>query len=379
MTPAGRGTIVAGLAIAIVGIVVGYPALLAMGVTLLLATALAVLVAGRDADLSVDRAVVPERLAAGNDAFSVLTITNPGRRPFGASVARERVGDLTASISLPNLEPGESITIRHPLPTDRRGIFDVGPLTVPRADPIGLARRGDVGSDVGQLTVHPLTHEIEPFPAKRRRDLEGAPSGEAAAGGITFANLREYVPGDDVRLVHWKSSARTDQLLIRHTIDVHRPRTCVVLDTTAALYPGDAFEDAVEAAASIAVAAIRRRFPYVLYTTSGDIVQDPTPMLAMLDFLAGLETTDEPTSTVGRTALDATRRNAGLSCAVITGRAGVETLQTLGPLRTRFEQLTIVRMGAGSGAEIHELSGATLINAATSDHFSQAWSRRMGG
>ena len=379
MTPVGRATLAAGGLIALVGLVLGYPSILAMGVTLLVAAGIAVVLAGREAELGVSRRVIPERVTADEEAISELTITNRGRRAFGASVARERIAGRFSTIPLSNLEPGETVTVQHRLPTDHRGVYEVGPLVVPRGDPIGLARRGAIGDDVGQLIVHPSTHEIVPFVARRRRDLEGAPSGEAASGGVTFANLREYVPGDDVRLVHWKTSARTDQLLVRHNIDVHRPRTCVVLDTSASLYRDDAFEDAVRVAASIVVAAIRRRFPYVVRTTDGTSIQDPAPMLAVLDFFAAVEPNPEPPAKLGATAFDATRGNTGLSCAVVTGRAGVDDLQTLGPLRTRFEQMSIIRVGAGQGAEIHELSGATLINASTSGHFAQAWNRRMRG
>lgn len=379
MTAVGRATLVAGVLIALVGLIIGYTAVVSMGVTLLVAAGVAVVLAGRQTDLDVSRRVIPERVTADAEAVSELTITNTGRKPFGSSVARERIAGRFAAVPLSGLEPGETVTVQHVLPTDRRGVFDVGPLVVPRGDPIGLARRGAIGDDVGQLIVHPTTHEIVPFVARRRRDLEGAPSGEAAAGGITFSNLREYVPGDDVRLVHWRSSARTDQLLVRHNIDVHRPRTCVILDTKASQYRGDGFEDAVRVAASIVVAAIRRRFPYLVRTTDGASIQEPAPMLALLDFFAGLELAEEPRSSLGGAAFEATRGNPGLSCAVVTGRAGVEDLQSLGPLRTRFEQMSIIRVGTGEGAEIHELSGATLFNTATSGHFAQAWNRRMRG
>ena len=379
MTAVGRATLAARVLIALVGLIIGYTAIVSMGVTLLVAAAVAVVLAGRQTDLEVSRRIIPERVTADSEAISELTITNTGRKPFGSSVARERIAGRFATVPLSGLEPGETVTVRHELPTNRRGVFEVGPLVVPRGDPIGLARRGAIGDDVGQLIVHPSTHEIVPFVARRRRDLEGAPSGEAAAGGITFANLREYVPGDDVRLVHWKTSARTDQLLVRHNIDVHRPRTCVVLDTKASQYKGDAFEDAVRVAASIVVAAIRRRFPYLVRTTDGASIQEPAPMLAVLDFFAALSLTDEPASSLGGAAFEATRGNAGLSCAVVTGRAAVEDLQALGPLRTRFEQMSIIRVGTGEGAEVHELSGATLINTATSGHFAQAWNRRMRG
>ena len=225
MTPAGRGTLAAGILTSIAGLLLGYPALTSMGATLLAAVLIALVLVGRPPDLTSSRTVRPDRVTAGEPAISELTITNTGRRTSGAANGRERVGDSSIGVNLPSLEPGESIVITNKITTERRGIFDIGPLTVRRGDPIGLARRGDITSELTRLIVHPKVHDVSPFPAGIRRDLEGLPSGEAAEGGITFSNLREYVPGDDLRLIHWRSSAHVGELMVRHNIDVDRKST----------------------------------------------------------------------------------------------------------------------------------------------------------
>ena len=376
MTPAGRGTLVVGIVITLVGLAIGYPAVTAMGATLVAAVVIALLLVGRPPDMTCERQVVPDRVTAGESAVTELTITNRGRRTNGASRGTERFGDGRLTIEIPALDPGESVVIANEIRTDRRGVYDVGPLTVRRGDPIGLARRGDLDSELGQLVVHPRVHEVSPFPAGLRRDLEGLPSGAAAEGGITFSDLRDYVPGDDLRLIHWRSSARVGKLTVRHNVDVHRPRTSVILDTTAALYDDEAFEDAVRAAASIVVSAMTRRFPFTLRTSDGQVIDDRSSRLAVMDFLAAIEPTDQQ-SDLGLAALAASREPSGLSCALITGRAGVDALRSLGPVRHRFEQLTMVRMGSDERSQIYELAGAVLINTATSEDFAHAWNRRM--
>ncbi|MEM7142023.1 MAG: DUF58 domain-containing protein [Actinomycetota bacterium] len=377
MTSAGRGTLIAGLLVGAIGLGVGYPTLTAMGATLVLAVLVALILVGRPPDLTSTRVVRPDRVTAGEPALSELRITNNGRRTTGASQGLERFGDQRLAIDIPSLEPVETATVSHELETAQRGIFEVGPLTVRRGDPIGLARRGDLNSDLTRLIVHPIVHEVSPFPAGMRRDMEGLPSGERAEGGITFSNLREYVPGDDLRLVHWRSSARVGELMVRHNVDVHRPRTTVILDTSRGLYDEESFEDAVRAAASVIVSAMTRRFPFTLRTTDGNVIDDRSSRLAVMDFLAAIEPHDDETMDLGVAAVAASQDPVGLSCAAITGRAGVDALRTLGPVRNRFDQLTMIRMGSGTTAEVYELAGAILINARTSTDFAGAWNRRM--
>jgi uncharacterized protein (DUF58 family) len=377
VTPAGRGTLAAGVLITLAGLLSGYPTLVALGATLVLAVVIALVLVGRPPDLTSSRVVRPDRVIEGEKAVTDLTITNRGRHTSSASHGLEQVGETSIGIDIPTLEPGGSVTISNEVTTGRRGVFRVGPLTVRRGDPIGLARRGDINSELTRLIVHPRTHEVTPFPAGIRRDMEGLPSGEAAEGGITFSNLREYVPGDDLRLVHWRSSARVGQLMVRHNIDVHRPRTTVILDTSRELYDEESFEDAVRASASVIAAAMVRRFRFTLRTSDGRVIDDRSSRVAVMDFLAAIEPNDDPSLDLGQAALLASQDPTGISCATITGRAGVDALSTLGPVRNRFDQLTLVRMGTGTSSEIYELGGAILINARTSVDFANAWNRRM--
>jgi hypothetical protein len=80
---------------------------------------------------------------------------------------------------------------------------------------------------------------------------------------------------------------------------------------------------------------------------------------------------------LGTLGLRAARDPSGLSLACITGRATVDDLKGLGPLRARYEHLTIVRVGTGARAGVFELAGAVLINAPNSQDFARAWNRRI--
>ena len=185
MTPAGRGTLLAGLAIVVLGLALGYPTLTAMGATLLVAVATALVIVGRPPDMTSSRTVRPDRVTAGDTAVTELTITNKGRRTYGAAEGREVFGEASLVIHIPSLEPGESTVIfagghgRRATASSRDQS-----LTVRHGDPIGLARRGNIHSELSRLIVHPKIHDLSPFPSGIRRDLEGLPSGEAAEGGI---------------------------------------------------------------------------------------------------------------------------------------------------------------------------------------------------
>jgi uncharacterized protein (DUF58 family) len=377
LTPNGRLIAVAAVVLLVAGLVAGYSTLVGVAVALGAALAIAVILVSRPTTIHTERRIVPERVVAGGEAFSVLTVTNTAARRSGAGTVRERIADQHVPVELPSLDPGESAVLRRRLPTDDRGIFPVGPLTIRRGDPLGLLLRGADEDDRSRLIVHPATHTVNPFPSGVNRDLDGTPSGESSDSGIAFSGLREYVPGDDLRLIHWRSSARVGELMVRYNVDNQQPRTAVILDTRAGLHDRQSFEDAIRAAASVVMAAMSRRFPFTVRTTCGQLADDRMSKTAVMDMFSGLEPDTTGEADLGTLGLRAAQDPSGLSLACITGRASVDDLRGLGPLRARYEQLTIVRVGTGAQAGVFELAGAVLINAPDSHDFARAWNRRI--
>ena len=145
-----------------------------------------------------------------------------------------------------------------PHPDRARGIMPVGPARTVRADPVGLMRREIVWSQTAELHVHPRTIAIAALSTGFIRDLEGSPTRDLTASDIAFHALREYVPGDDRRFIHWKSSAKTGTFMVRQFEETRRSRLMVLLDLEPGAYTDDAeFELAVSAAASVGARAIR--------------------------------------------------------------------------------------------------------------------------
>jgi uncharacterized protein (DUF58 family) len=373
LTNAGKTFLAIGLVASIVGIVFGYRTLSALGIAFLLAVVIGRLWIVRRPRVDATRVVVPERVRAGRSARSVLTITNTGRRRTAGGIALEKFGESQLAIEVPSLEPNESVTITTELPTSHRGVFRVGPLDVTRADPFGLVRSGEADEGITNLWVHPVVHRLEPFPVGIARDLEGPESGEALEGGVTFHTLRDYVRGDDLRQIHWRSSARSNKLMVRHNVDTNQPRSLVVLDTRAASYTAEAFEDAVRAAASIVVASMSRSFEFRLLTTDGKELNQQMPPGLIMDRLA--EISPSFRGNIEET-LDTVRSDlGGVSMALITGAIPPEDLARLHRFRDRFEVITVAQFMTGTNEWERGIPNATVLTASSSEEFARAWNQ----
>lgn len=374
LTGAGRTLVALAAVLLVTGLALGYASLTAIALAFLVALGAAVAWVLRRPRVDASRTIHPVRITVGGTALSELTVVNRSRRRTAGGVALEGFGDQHLPVVLPALEPGESQTVVQPLPTDRRGVFQVGPLLVSRSDPFGLLRVGQHQRDMATLWVHPATVDLTPLPSGLHRDLDGPDRGDAPEGGITFHNLREYVEGDDLRLVHWRSFAKTDVLMVRHNIDSHQPRSLVVLDTRAAVHDAQSIENAISIAASIITASMTRRFPFLLRTTCGTVIDQSATRASALDALAALQPSH--VGSIANTVQSLHRDPGGASLAVISGRCSGEDLLCIAPLRDRFDAITIARFGRHEGSETPLSPGAVLVNARTVGEFAKAWNRR---
>lgn len=139
---------------------------------------------------------------------------------------------------------------------DRRGVVPVGPVQLHRQDPLGLMHTVVSSQDETELYVRPSMVPVQSLGAGSQRDLEGIPSSEISMNDLAFHALREYVPGDDLRHVHWRSSARAGELVVRQYRESRRSQATIVLDTARTSYASEEdFELAVSTAASLATGA----------------------------------------------------------------------------------------------------------------------------
>lgn len=258
VTPLGWSVIVvAALALA-GGYTWGWLELIALGWGLVvLVAAASVWLIGRGAG-TIQLVLPSPRVVVGEPAEARLIAANPGRRRFGGVQLELPVGRRIVERVLPGLPRGGVFDEQFAIPTERRGVVPVGPARTVRADPIGLMRREFVWSETAELHVHPRTVPINALSTGFIRDLEGTPTRDLTASDIAFHALREYVPGDDRRFIHWRSSAKTGTFMVRQFEETRRSRLMVLLDLDPGSYVDAAeFELAVSAAASVGARAIR--------------------------------------------------------------------------------------------------------------------------
>ena len=198
------------------------------------------------------------RVVVGDDAGVTITAENPTRLPTVPTTVEVPVGTGLVDVTIPTVAPRATFEQHVAVPTVRRGVLDVGPVTGVRADPVGLVRREVVWTAREQVIVHPRTIAIPSTSTGLVRDLEGQATTDLSPADIAFHAIREYMPGDDPRTIHWKSTAKTGAFMVRQFEDTRRSHLVVALGIARAEFADDEeFELAVSVAASLGARAVR--------------------------------------------------------------------------------------------------------------------------
>src|SRR5699024_2858617 len=175
------------------------------------------------------------------------------------------------------------------IPTERRGVLVVGPVRSVRGDPFGLIRRAVEWTEPEELYVHPRTIRLGSESAGFLHDLEGRASTDITNADLSFHALREYVPGDDRRYVHWRSSARVGQLMVRQFEETRRTHLVTALSTNPRDYDEpDEFELAISAVGSLGLHTIESESGLTAMTGRRSI--SPLGPRPLLDDMTRLET-----------------------------------------------------------------------------------------
>ncbi|MFJ4045622.1 DUF58 domain-containing protein [Microbacterium sp. NPDC089987] len=222
-------------------------------------------------DYRIDLSLGRDRVVAGTDIEAVLDVRNSGTRLALPGVVDVPVGEGLVEAHVPLLRAGAHHREQLTIAARRRGVIDVGPMTITRGDPIGILRREMRWPDVQRIHVHPVTTRLPSTSAGLIRDLEGTPSTTLVDADLSFHAVREYVVGDSQRHVHWKSTAKTGRLMVRQYEESRHARIAVILDLDVESYESDdEFENTVSAAASLALQGVRDGRD-VLFSVSDEI------------------------------------------------------------------------------------------------------------
>ena len=166
-----------------------------------------------------------------------VLVRNRGRRRTPVLTLRDGVtGTGGAELLLAPLERSGRVRAAYRLPTRRRGVITVGPLEVELGDPFGLARAAVIAAPASTLVVYPAVDDVPAASRSDGMDPHGWRTPGLQTGGDEFHSLRPYVIGDDLRRVHWPSTARRDELTVRQDERHQQGRTTVLLDVRRAVH-----------------------------------------------------------------------------------------------------------------------------------------------
>jgi uncharacterized protein (DUF58 family) len=288
VTPLGWGVAMAMLALWIAGARLHWVefGLIAAFLLVLLVASIALTIGRSTLQVTVE--VSPRRVVAGSPAAGRVSVTNVSRAPLVPLVLELPIGETGARFMLPGLRPQAEHEELFVVPTSRRGVIPLGPATTVRGDPFGLMKRAVPWTERQELFVHPVTVPLQALGSGLLRDLEGQPTSDLSMSDLAFNALREFVPGDDRRFIHWRSSAKSHganpsaPFLVRQFLDTRRSHVLVVVDSDESSYADpEEYEIAVQIGASIAIRAIQDQMETTVF--AGGQVADNKPLHMTLD------------------------------------------------------------------------------------------------
>ncbi|TVL90895.1 DUF58 domain-containing protein [Streptomyces sp. SAJ15] len=278
LTTRGRSFLAAGIAAAMCSYVLGQGDLLRVGLLLAALPLVCVAVVYRTrCRVAGSRRLSPARVPAGSEARVQLRVDNISRLPTGLLMLQDRVPYVLGPrprFVLDRVEPGGRREVSYRVRSDLRGRYPLGPLQLRLTDPFGMCELTRGFSSYDLLTVVP---RVEPLPAVRLAG-EAAGYGDGRNRSLALAGEDDVIPrgyrhGDDLRRVHWRSTARYGELMVRREEQPQRARCTVLLDTRETAHfgsgPDSGFEWAVSGAASVAVHLLQRGYAVRLLTDTG--------------------------------------------------------------------------------------------------------------
>lgn len=381
LTVRGWALLGAGLAIVVLWWLLGDPELLLTGSFLsLIALSSLAYVRFHEPRLSLARRLGSTQVHNGDTTTVTLLLHNRGSRPLRhINLADEVQGLGLATFEISSLRAGESATATYRVTCRPRGIYEVGPATASTMDPLGLAELPASPGPVDRIVVYPTVEEFSGFPITRGQDpaLNASRPEHSQRGGEDFYTLREYQRGDDLRRIHWPTSAKTEELMIRQLETPWQARALVLLDVRAGVYESSgAFETAVSGAASVVTHLVGSGFDADLWAGDPHTL-DASRYTAAMERLALVQ----PDADIDIEAVASRIRQTGGGGALVlvTGVADRPLLGVQQVLSNDYN--TTVLMGAATTTSqtlpgFHRM-GVTTITVDPGDEWAEHWSKAM--
>jgi uncharacterized protein (DUF58 family) len=360
----GSGWVVLGVAIVaiVLSVVFGWQEFSYLGTVLFAAIVISIPFLFGRASYGVLIELNPRRVVVGDRAMGRMLVTNTSSRSLAPTRMELPVGQGLAEFQLPTMKPKAEHEELFAVPTNRRAVIVAGPAESVRGDQLGLLRRAVRWAEPVDLFVHPLTVRLVPSAAGLVKDLEGQVSKKITSSDIAFHALRPYVPGDDRRYVHWRTSARVGQLMVRQFQETRRSQLTMIHSTMSALYASDEeFELAMSVTASIASQVIRDGTQMSVVSEAG--IWKSHSVTALLDASCRVTPVGRVFDSVRAFARELTKRLPSPSVVMIIGGSRTTTAEfrSIETLFGKDTSIVAFRVEKGAPPKISSVSGLTMI------------------
>lgn len=243
--------------------------------------------------LRVDR-LAPSVGMVGEPMEVSVQVSNPLKRHRALVGGVDEFLGQRVPFFCPEIPARHVLQVRYRLTPERRGIFSNSSLIFASGYPFGVGTAGSRVSLRSSTTVHPRWFPVSNFPLLEMQSTPNEPFHDRRrkGAGLDFFGIREYRPGDSLRHVHWRSTARGGRVLVKEYEEQLASRVNIWIDAAGADdEPDDILEDAIACAASLAIYALETGHPIQLFADS----ESETSHLfepgrnAALDWLAGFQ------------------------------------------------------------------------------------------
>lgn len=345
----------------LLSIVLGWVEFTFLGATLLAGFLIAVCFVFGRSTYSVLIELNPRRVVAGDRALGRMLVTNSGGRAVLPTRMELPVGAGVAEFMVPRLAPGAESEELFAMPTHRRALILAGPAISVRGDQLGIVRRTVSWTEQVELFVHPPTTRLLATARGLVRDLEGQTSAVITNSDLAFHALRQYEAGDDIRNVHWRTSARTGQLMVRQYTETRRSQLLLVQSAETTHYASDdEFELAISVMASIGSQVIREK-------TNLNVVWEKATLrnrsvTALLDDSCRIQPVSGEHASLRDFVRAATRKLPvpSLTVVVVGSQASTQEVRSVSTLYGQDTVLIAVRVELGAQPALAKIGGTML-------------------
>ncbi|RBP97231.1 DUF58 domain-containing protein [Bifidobacterium aemilianum] len=308
---------------------------------------------------SADLELSQGRVSVGDEVKVRLAVSNPGNTPTVRAQGDLPLGQAHERFTIPMLGPSQSKHVDIGVTAMNRAVLSVGPLKVRKGDPFGLIRHERSLGQAQTLYIHPRTVRLQTLNAGLLRDLEGQPSGQIVDDDLDFYGLREYESGDDMRNVHWLSSAKTGSLMIRQYEATRRTDSSLTLDLNPEHYRDRAeFELAVSAHASLGLQCLQQDRPLACHT--GSTHTSPKEAMGFLDLCSAIAPDPHDNPNLAEATLTYSPA-ASFYFITVGSLQSVDRLKRMAASLPPSAACLLVQTRAGSPKTIREYDDFTLI------------------